>query len=138
MGFCSEEFCFSWQCTVTVREFKGYNSELFNHPPYGSNLFNIIYFLSFYFILRLRSKRFNGDDEFKNRVIDWFKLKEVKFFWRGTKKLVNRYKKCAEIKGQCLERRKEIYFLLLVTLCYYFFFSFVFFQKMCWGRQKLF
>jgi hypothetical protein len=52
----------------------------------------------------LRGKKFTSGDEVMSTVLDHFKDKNSEYFFSGIQKLINRSKKCIEIKGDYIEK----------------------------------
>jgi hypothetical protein len=52
----------------------------------------------------LRGKKFTSNEEVISAVLDQFKDKNSEYFFSGIQKLINRSKKCIEIKGDYTEK----------------------------------
>jgi hypothetical protein len=75
-----------------------FNWELFDHPPYSPDLS-----LSVFHLLRLKSQRFNNNEELMGSVKMWLSSQAADFFDTGTQKLVPRYK-CLSFGGDYSDR----------------------------------
>jgi histone-lysine N-methyltransferase SETMAR len=75
-----------------------------NHPPYSPDLVPSDYFLFSKLKSDLRGKKFISDEEVISAVLDHFKDKNLEYFFSGIQKLIDRSKKCIEIKGDYVEK----------------------------------
>ena len=50
-----------------------------------------------------RGTKFEKNDEVKNVVSDWLRHQSYDFYPAGIRKLVNRWKKCVTVLGDCVE-----------------------------------
>jgi histone-lysine N-methyltransferase SETMAR len=75
-----------------------------NHPPYSPDLAPSDYFLFSKLKSNLRGKKFTSDEEVISAVLNHFKDKNSEYFFSGKQKLINRSKKCTEIKGDYIEK----------------------------------
>jgi transposase len=71
-----------------------FNWELFEHPPYSSDLAPSDYHLFSYLKNWLRSQRFNGNEELMESVKTWVRSLAADFFDTGIQKRIPRYDKC--------------------------------------------
>ncbi|GFW71907.1 mariner Mos1 transposase [Trichonephila clavipes] len=79
--------------------------ELFDHPPYSSDLAP----RDFHFFLHLKKflssgERFDNDEELKTSVTRWFHSQVTKFYDRGIQKLIPRFYKCLNSGGGYVEK----------------------------------
>ena len=51
----------------------------------------------------LAEQRFANFEEVEKWIVEWFALKEKKFFWNGIHDLPERWAKCVESNGQYFE-----------------------------------
>jgi len=52
----------------------------------------------------LRGKRFSSDEEVEEAVATWFEEKSKDFFSKGIKSLQQKWVKCIELLGDCIEK----------------------------------
>jgi len=52
----------------------------------------------------LASQSFEDDNRLKTGITTWFKLLAANFFDTGIRKLVPRYQKCVEVRGDYVEK----------------------------------
>jgi histone-lysine N-methyltransferase SETMAR len=74
-----------------------------NHQPYSPDLAPSDYFV-FKTEVRFAWKKFSSDEEVVSAVLDHFKDKNLEYLFSGIQKLINRSKKCIEIKGDYIEK----------------------------------
>ena len=76
-----------------------------NHPPYSPDPAPSDYFLFRVMKKFLRGKRFSSDEEVKEAVTTWFEEQSKDFlFSRGIKSLQQKWAKCIELLGDCIEK----------------------------------
>ena len=78
--------------------------EVFDHPPYSPDLAPSDYHLFMHLKKWLASQSFEDDDRMKTDVTTWFKSLAADFFDTGIRKLVPRYQKCVEVRGDYVEK----------------------------------
>ena len=80
--------------------------EVFNHPPYCLDLaptdFHL--FLHLKKFLSRQRQRFQNDREAEMSVTQWFQSQAVDFYDTGIQKLVPRYDKCLNSRGEYAEK----------------------------------
>jgi uncharacterized Fe-S cluster-containing MiaB family protein len=52
----------------------------------------------------LKSQRFSCDEEVKSAVRKWFQKQNINFFKDGFQNLVQRWRKCIEVRGDFVEK----------------------------------
>jgi len=77
--------------------------EVFDHPPYSPDSAPSDYHLFMHLKKWLVSQSFE-DDRLKTSITTWFKSLVADFFDNGIRKLVPRYQKCVEVRGDCVEK----------------------------------
>ena len=75
-----------------------------NHPPYSPDLAPSDYILFRVMKKFLRGKRFSNDEEVKEAVTTWFEEQSKDIFSRGIKSLQQKWAKCIELLGDCIEK----------------------------------
>jgi histone-lysine N-methyltransferase SETMAR len=76
-----------------------------NQPPYSPDLAPRVYFFVFKIEVGFAwKKKFTSDEEVISAVLDHFKDKNSKYIFSGIQKLINRSKKCIEIRGDSIEK----------------------------------
>ena len=54
-------------------------------------------------MVHLAGKRFANDDDLQHAVVDWLNSQAAVRYEAGIIKLVSRYDKCLNVKGDCME-----------------------------------
>nr|XP_031826514.1 uncharacterized protein LOC116424357 [Nomia melanderi] len=75
-----------------------------NHPPYNPNLAPSDYFLFSKLKADLRGGKFGTDEEVKEVVNEHFRNKTSEYLYSGIDAIIQRCKKCIEIKGDYIEK----------------------------------
>jgi len=78
--------------------------EVFDHLPYSPDLAPSDYHLFMYLKKWLASQSFEDDDRLKTGNTTWFKSLAADSFDIGIRKLVPRYQKCVEVRGDYVEK----------------------------------
>lgn len=78
--------------------------EILPHPPYSPDLAPSDYHLFGPLKEALRGKKFSNNEEVKEFVGNWLKQQDKDFFASGIKKLVHRWDKCINIRGDYVEK----------------------------------
>jgi len=78
--------------------------EVFDHPPYSPDLALSEYHLFIHLTKWLASQSSEDDDRLKTGVTTWFKSLTADFFDTGIRKLMPRYQKCVEVRGDYVEK----------------------------------
>jgi len=74
------------------------------HPHYSPDLAPSDYFLFQVMKIFLRGKRLSSDEEVKEAVATLFEEQSKDFFPRGIKSLQQKWAKCIELLGDCIEK----------------------------------
>ena len=88
---------------VVKNTLKALNWEILSHPPYSSDFAPSDYHLFASMGHSLAEQRFANLEEVEKWLVEWFALKEKKFFWNGIHDLPERWVKCVESNGQYFE-----------------------------------
>ena len=88
----------------TAQLLQQFRWEVFDHPPYSPDLAPSDYHLFMHLKQWLASQSFEDDDRLKTGVTTWFKSLAADFFDTGIRKLVPRYQKCVEVRGDYVEK----------------------------------
>ena len=88
----------------TAQLLQQFRWEVFDHPPYSPDLAPSDYHLFMHLTKWLASQSFEDDDRLKTGVTTWFKSLAADFFDTGIRKLVPRYQKCVEVRGDYVEK----------------------------------
>jgi len=84
--------------------------EIFSHA-YSPDLAPSDYHLFASIGHALAQQRFTSYEDVRKWLDDWFGSKEQQFFWRGTYKLSNRWKKCIAMMGNT---SNKIFFIIFM------------------------
>jgi len=74
------------------------------HPPYSPDLAPSDFHLLPKLKEHLKSQHFSCDEEVKSAVSKWFQKQNTYFFKDGFQKLVQRWRKCIEVRGDYVEQ----------------------------------
>jgi histone-lysine N-methyltransferase SETMAR len=74
------------------------------HPPYSPDLAPSDFHLFPKLKGQLKGQRFSCDEEVKSAVRKWFQKQDTNFFNDGLQKLVQRWRKCIEVRGDFVEK----------------------------------
>jgi len=88
----------------TAQLLQQFRWEVFDNPPYSPDLAPSDYHLFMHLKQWLASQSFEDDDRLKTGVTTWFKWLAADFFDTGIRKLVPRYQKCVEDRGDYVEK----------------------------------
>lgn len=83
---------------------RSFGWEQMDHPPYSPDLAPSDYHLFRYLKGFLGGQRFDTDEEVKTTVEDWLSSQAADFYDVGINKLVERYDKCLNKKGNYVEK----------------------------------
>jgi hypothetical protein len=83
---------------------KLFSWEIFDHPPYSSDLVPSDYHLFNKMKVWLVTQRFHTNEELMDGVNNWLHNLAVPFFDEGLQKLVSRNDKCLKVDGNYLEK----------------------------------
>jgi transposase len=86
--------------TVLIKVF---NWEIFDHPPYSSDLAPSDYHIFTKMKVWLATQRFHTNEELIDGVNNWLHNLAAPFFDEGLQKLVSRYEKCLNVDGNYVE-----------------------------------
>jgi len=75
-----------------------------DHPPYSPDLAPSDYHLFLRLKKFLGCKRFDDDDDLTDAVQKWLTSQAAAFYEEGIQKLVPRYDKCLNIRGEYVEK----------------------------------
>lgn len=89
-------------CTVELLE--QFKWEIFDHPPFSPDLAPSDYHLFPSLKNWLGSQCFSDDDELEAAVKNWLSSQAADFFKTGIRKLLSRYSKCLERRGDYVEK----------------------------------
>ena len=89
---------------LTINTIRQLNWEVLEHPAYSPDLAPSGFHLFGPLKNVLRSWRFAADDEVKEAVHDWLCRQPQTFFSKGIKNRTDRWAKCIEKKGDCIEK----------------------------------
>lgn len=78
--------------------------DIFDHPPYSSDLAPSDYYPFPKLKLNLGGQHFNNDDDLKQVINSWFRKQDTEFFKDNLKKLHDRYIKCLNVQGDYVEK----------------------------------
>jgi hypothetical protein len=78
--------------------------EVFDHPPYSPDFAPSDYHLFPNMKTWLATQRFDDVAELQAGVNEWLKSQAAKFYDDGINKLVHRYDKCLNLKGDYVEK----------------------------------
>jgi len=81
-----------------------FNWEIFDHPPYSSDLPLRGYHLFTKMKVRLATRRFHTNEELMDGVNNSLHNLAAPFFDEGLQKLVSRYDKCLNVDGNYVEQ----------------------------------
>ena len=87
----------------TAQLLQQFHWEVFDHPPYSLDIAPSDYHLFMHLKQWLASQSFE-DDRLKTGVTTWFKSLAADFFDTEIRKLVPRYQKCVEVRGDYMEK----------------------------------
>ncbi|GBM01567.1 hypothetical protein AVEN_59996-1 [Araneus ventricosus] len=91
--------------TIRTREFlDSFGWELFDHPPYSTDLAPSDFQLLPHVKTWLATQGFEDDEELHASVRAWLKSQAAKIYDDGVKKLVYRYDKCLNLYGVYVEK----------------------------------
>jgi len=89
---------------ATIEALEMLEFEVLSHPPYSPDLAPSD-FQSFPHLKRdLKGTHFTSDDEVKQAVTSWIKLRTPEFFIDGMRKLILSWEKCIERQGDYVEK----------------------------------
>jgi len=88
----------------TAQLLQQFRWEVFDHPPYSPDLEPSDYHLFMHLKKWLASQSYEEDDRLKTDVTTWFKSLAADFFDTEIRKLVPRYQKCVEVRGDYVEK----------------------------------
>ena len=74
------------------------------HPPYSPDLAPCDFHLFPKLKGRLKGHRFSCDEEVKSAVRKWFRKQNTNFLKDGLQKLVQRWRKCIDVRGDFVEK----------------------------------
>ena len=74
------------------------------HPPYSPGLAPNDFHLFSKLKEHLKDQHFSCDEEVKSAVMKWFQKQNTNFFKGGFQKLVQRWRKCVEVRGDFVEK----------------------------------
>jgi histone-lysine N-methyltransferase SETMAR len=80
------------------------NWEIFEHPPYSTDLAPIDYHLFTKMKVWLATQRFHTNEELMDGVNNWLHNLAAPLFNEGLQKLVSRYDKCLNVDGNYVEK----------------------------------
>jgi histone-lysine N-methyltransferase SETMAR len=83
---------------------KLFNWEIFEHPPYSTDLTPIDYHLFTKMKVWLATQRFHTNKELMDGVNNWLRNLAATFFDEGIQKLVSRYNKCLNVDDNYVEK----------------------------------
>jgi len=89
---------------LTINTILQLNWDVLEHSAYSPDLAPSDFHLFRPLKNALRGRRFAADDEVKEAVQDWLRRQPQTFFSNGIKKLTDRWAKCIEKKGDCIEK----------------------------------
>ncbi|GFV52616.1 mariner Mos1 transposase [Trichonephila clavipes] len=98
-GFLSKGVVFLHDTNVTKTLLRGFDWDVFDHPPYSPDLAPSDFHLFLHLKSFLAGKHFNNDKELKENVSNWLKTKAATFYEEGIEKLVPRYDTCLQNFG---------------------------------------
>ena len=93
----------SYTAKVVKNTLRPLNWEILSHPPYSPDPAPSDYHLFASMGHSLAEQRFDNFEEVEKWLVEWFALKETKFFWNGIHDLPGRWAKCVESNGQYFE-----------------------------------
>ena len=88
---------------VVKNTLKALNWEILSHPLYSPDLAPSDYHLFASMGNSLAEQRFDNFEEVEKWLVEWFPLKEKKFFWNGIHDLTERWAKFVKSNGQYFE-----------------------------------
>ena len=88
---------------VVKNTLKALNWEILLHPPYSPDLAPSDHYLFASMGHSLTEQRFANFEEVAKWLVEWFALKEKKFFLNCIHDLAERWEKCVESNGQYFE-----------------------------------
>jgi histone-lysine N-methyltransferase SETMAR len=91
-------------CAVAMAKIHKLGYELLSHPPYSPDLAPSDYFLFPNLKKWLGGKRFDSNDDVISQTKAYFEDLDKSYFLEGIKKLVKRWTKCIELKGDYVEK----------------------------------
>jgi histone-lysine N-methyltransferase SETMAR len=78
--------------------------EVFEHPPYSSDLTPSDFYPFLHLKRFLAAERFSSDDEVKTAMQHWVEALTADFIDEGIQKLEPRYEKCLNLGGDYVEK----------------------------------
>ena len=78
------------------------------HPPHSPNQSPSDFFLLPKMKEQLSGKRFANDEDLKDAVVTWLNSQAATLYSKGIHKLVPRYDKCLNVKGDYVEKQTKI------------------------------
>ena len=99
-------------CTITVGNtrlsgqhlLQEFIWEVFNHPPYNSDLAPSAFHLFLHLKKFLSGQRFQNEREAEMSITQWFQSQAADFYDTGIQMLVPRYDKCLNSRGEYVEK----------------------------------